>query len=102
MAAHLARDVATLRRLSEYRNSRPCGASSGREVAIACSDGTVSVWDVSPIAGPLPALQRRAELLSAHRLESHLGLVRLTAQEMRARWEAMRAGSETNASIQSR
>ena len=34
IAAHRAREVATLRRLALYRNSIPRGASSGREVAI--------------------------------------------------------------------
>jgi len=62
----------------------------GREVAIASANATVYLWDVSPAAGTVAELQRQAEVLSAHRLESNLGLTPLTAREMRERWEAMK------------
>src|SRR5688572_23047985 len=56
---------------------------NGREVAIAACDGAVLLWDVSPAKGPLEALRREAELLSAHRLVPGHGLVSLTAEETR-------------------
>jgi WD40 repeat protein len=63
----------------------------GREVAVASIDGTVCVWDVSPVPDSLEALQRQAEILSAHRIEPNLGPVPLTAKNMRTRWEAIKA-----------
>lgn len=61
----------------------------GREVAIACVNGAVHVWDVAPVTGDLDPLQRKVELLSAHRIQPHLGPLPLTAKEMRLRWEAL-------------
>jgi WD40 repeat protein/tRNA A-37 threonylcarbamoyl transferase component Bud32 len=65
----------------------------GRDVAIGTADGSISVWDVSPVNDSLAALQRQAEVLSAHRIEPNSGLLPLTAKEMQARWEAFTAGS---------
>jgi hypothetical protein len=44
------------------------------------------------LSGTLETLQRQAEVLSGHRIESNLGLVPLTANEMQGRWETMKAG----------
>jgi hypothetical protein len=65
----------------------------GRDVAIGTADGSISVWDVSPVHDSLAALQRQAEVLSAHRIEPNSGLLPLTAKEMQARWEAFTAVS---------
>jgi WD40 repeat protein/predicted Ser/Thr protein kinase len=62
----------------------------GREVLTGSADGTVRVWDVSPEQGTVAEMQRRAEVLSAHRFEPGLGPVPLTAKEMRVRWPATR------------
>jgi WD40 repeat protein/predicted Ser/Thr protein kinase len=64
----------------------------GREIVIGASDGTASVWDVSPVSGSLATLQRQAEVLSAHRIEPNHGLMPLTAKEMRVRWDARTPG----------
>jgi WD40 repeat protein/serine/threonine protein kinase len=63
----------------------------GREIAIGTSDGTVSLWDVSPVQGAVETLQRHAETLAAHRMDPSHSLVPLNAKEMRERWEAMKA-----------
>ena len=40
--------------------------------------------------GSVESLRREAEILSAHRIEPNHGLMPLTAQEMRTRWEEMK------------
>ncbi len=60
----------------------------GRRVLTCSFDGTARVWDVSPDSSPLADLQRRAELLSAHRLDPNSGAVALTREEIRERWFA--------------
>ena len=65
----------------------------GRAVAVGDGKGTVSVWDLSPQSGPVQELQRQAEVLSSHQIEPNLGLVPLSAREMKERWEIMKAGA---------
>jgi WD40 repeat protein len=62
----------------------------GQEVLTGSEDGTVQVWDLSPVGGTVDDLRRRAEVLSAHRLEPNLGSIPLTAAELQARWEELR------------
>jgi len=59
----------------------------GREVVTGTIDGSVQVWDVSPDHSPVAALQRQAELLTAHRLDPKAGAVALSPAEMKARWQ---------------
>jgi hypothetical protein len=43
------------------------------------------------MSGSLADLQRQAEVLSAHRIVPGLGATPLTAKEMQAGWEALKA-----------
>lgn len=61
---------------------------NSREIAIGSYDGTVSLWNLSPMEGSVEALRREAEILSAHRLESNHRLMPLSAKEMHERWDA--------------
>ena len=60
----------------------------GRRVVTGCDDGRVRSFDLPPSDALPSAFQRQAELLSAHRLESNGGVVPLTADEMRERWQS--------------
>jgi WD40 repeat protein len=62
----------------------------GREVVTASDDGAVQVWDVSPDSSSVVELERKAELLTAHRLEPRAGAVPLRPEEMKARWRETR------------
>jgi WD40 repeat protein len=63
---------------------------NGDEVVTCSDDGTARVWDVSPTTESVQELIRRAEILSAHRLEANIGMVPLTTAEMKKRWELLR------------
>ncbi len=66
---------------------------NGREFAVGAFDGSVSLWDLSPVEGSVEMLRRQAEVLSAHRIEPGQGLMPLPANEMQANWEALHAAS---------
>jgi WD40 repeat protein len=59
---------------------------NGKEIATYTEDGSVQLWDVSPIRSPVAELERQAELLAAHRLDARIGAVPLTSADMIARW----------------
>lgn len=65
-----------------------CWSPDGLRVLTGSSDGTARVWNVGPATGPVAELQRQAEILSARRLDPTLGLIELTRDEIRQRWEA--------------
>ena len=65
-------------------------SAEGDRVATVSFGQAARLWDVAPQAGATSDLLRRAELLSAHRLDGHGGLVPLTAAELRERWAAGR------------
>jgi hypothetical protein len=44
---------------------------------------------VSPLGGSVETLRRQAEVFSAHRIEPNHGLMPLSVEEVRERWEAM-------------
>jgi WD40 repeat protein len=64
--------------------------SDGREIVTSSYDGSVQVWDVSPVTSPVDDLERQAELLAAHRLDPQIGPVPLTPSQMSARWRGTR------------
>jgi WD40 repeat protein/tRNA A-37 threonylcarbamoyl transferase component Bud32 len=63
---------------------------NGNEVVTCSDDGTARVWDISPTTESVQELRRRAEILSAHRLEANIGMVPLTTAEIKERWESLR------------
>ena len=65
-------------------------SSDGREVVTSTYDGSVQVWDVSPVSSVVAELERQAELLAAHRLDPRIGPVPLTPAELTARWRELR------------
>jgi WD40 repeat protein len=60
----------------------------GKEVVASSYDGSVQVWDVSPVRSTVAELGQQAELLAAHRLDPQIGPVPLAPAEMSARWRA--------------
>jgi WD40 repeat protein len=67
-----------------------CWSPDGLRVLTGSGDGIARVWEVGPATGPVAELQRQAEVLSARRLDPTLGLIELTRDEIRERWEAGR------------
>jgi len=65
-------------------------SADGREILVNANDGKVRVWDMSPTDAPVAELAQQAELLAAHRLDSQIGMVPLTPDELKARWRKVR------------
>jgi WD40 repeat protein/predicted Ser/Thr protein kinase len=63
-------------------------SADGREVATTAFDGVVQFWDVSPDESSVAELERKAELLAAHRLDPQAGAIALRPEEMKKRWQA--------------
>ena len=64
--------------------------STGRRLATFAKDGAARLWDFTPAPQPAAELMALARLLSAHRMVpgSDSGIMPLTADELRAAWEA--------------
>ena len=67
--------------------------SSGTRLRIAGMDGSPDVLDLLPETRSLPELRTLAEVLAARRIDAAGGIVDLTVEELRSRWEALRSGS---------
>ncbi|MFN0067582.1 MAG: WD40 repeat domain-containing serine/threonine-protein kinase [Limisphaerales bacterium] len=63
----------------------------GREIATGWNENAGRIFDVSPHPGPLDRLRLQAELLGTQRLHPAAGATPLSAAELRARWDALRA-----------
>jgi WD40 repeat protein/predicted Ser/Thr protein kinase len=67
----------------------------GRQLVLAGNDGAATFWDISGATGSVESLRRRAETLSAHRLDPNHTLLPLTAKELKERWGATKAEHRT-------
>jgi WD40 repeat protein len=67
--------------------------AQGLRLVSASLDGTARVWDLAPDPRPLEELQRLAEVLAGRRIDETGGVVDLTTDELRARWEALQRGT---------
>jgi WD40 repeat protein len=63
----------------------------GLRLVTASFDGTARIWDLSPDERPVEELRCLAELLACRRIDETGGLVELTPEELRVRWESIRS-----------
>lgn len=65
----------------------------GLRVVSAGLDGTARIWDLRPDDRPAEELRSLSEVLACRRIDETGGLVELTTEELRSRWESLRVGS---------
>jgi WD40 repeat protein len=63
----------------------------GLRLLTASFDGTARIWDLSPDERPVEELRCLAELLACRRIDETGGLVELTPEELRVRWESIKS-----------
>jgi WD40 repeat protein len=61
--------------------------ASGTAIITGCEDGSVRVWDLPPAMQPVADLEKLAQVLAAHQLDSSVGIMPLPPGTLSNHWQ---------------